>query len=345
MAGDLPIIVHPSLGKNLLDTALTAVGEACCVARHIQQQIEGTKSLQKADQSPVTVADFAVQAVVAQRLASSLGPVPIVGEENSSILRHSQQAMREAVVQAVRLIWKEATEEQALQAIDTGLHNASAIAYWALDPIDGTKGFLRGGQYAISLAYIDHGEVVVGVMGCPNLSADFTRPFSDPDPTGLLYFATRGGGAWVTEAHAPHGQPRPVKPVPAEPYIPLRICESVEPGHSKHDATARVIGLLGACSPPLRLDSQCKYAIVARGQADAYLRLPTRADYIENIWDHAAGMLIAIEAGVIVTDIDDLPLDFSQGRGLSRNRGIVCASSGYHGRIIEAIKQLGIAEP
>ncbi len=70
-----------------------------------------------------------------------------------------------------------------------------------------------------------------------------------------------------------------------------------------------------------------------------------RADYIENIWDHAAGMLIAIEAGVIVTDIDDLPLDFSQGRGLSRNRGVVCASPRCHGRIIEAIKRLGVAEP
>lgn len=334
-----------SLSKDLLDTALTAVGEACLVARHVQQQIEPAKSLQKSDNSPVTVADFAAQAIVAQRLASLLGPVPIVGEENSCVLRHSEPAMREAVIQAVRLTWEKATEDEMLQAIDTGLHNGSAHAYWTLDPIDGTKGFLRGGQYAISLAYIDHGEVVLGVMGCPNLSVDFARPFSDPDPIGLIYFATRGEGAWVTQANDPHGQPQAVKPAPSDPQMPLRICESVEPGHSKHDATAQVIAALGACSRPLRLDSQCKYAIVARGQADAYLRLPTRADYIENIWDHAAGMLIAVEAGVVVTDIDGLPLDFSHGRGLSRNRGIVCASPRYHGRIIEAIKQLGIARP
>jgi 3'(2'), 5'-bisphosphate nucleotidase len=332
-----------SFSHDLLPTALTAVGEACLVARHIQQQIEPTKSLRKSDNSPVTVADFAVQAILAQRLTSLPGSVPIVGEENSSALRHSEPAMREAILQAVQLTWKEATENEMLQAIDTGTHNGSACAYWALDPIDGTKGFIRGGQYAISLAYIDHGVVVLGIMGCPNLSADFARPFSDPDPTGLIYFATQGGGAWVMQANDPHGQPQSVKPVPVDPQAPLRICESVEPGHSKHDATARVIKALGGCSlPPIRLDSQCKYAIVARGQADAYLRLPTRADYIENIWDHAAGMVIAIEAGVIVTDIDGRPLDFSHGRGLSHNRGVICASPRYHRRIIEAIKRFGV---
>ena len=93
----------------------------------------------------------------------------------------------------------------------------------------------------------------------------------------------------------------------------------------------------GGAGTSARLDSQCKYAVVARGQADAYLRLPTRADYVENIWDHAAGMLVAQEAGAEITDIDGRPLDFSCGKGLSRNRGIICASPPFHARIVEAI--------
>jgi 3'(2'), 5'-bisphosphate nucleotidase len=83
--------------------------------------------------------------------------------------------------------------------------------------------------------------------------------------------------------------------------------------------------------------SQCKYAVVARGQAHAYLRLPTKAGYVERIWDHAAGSLVATEAGALVTDIDGKPLDFSHGRGLETNRGIVAASAALHPRLIEAI--------
>ena len=93
---------------------------------------------------------------------------------------------------------------------------------------------------------------------------------------------------------------------------------------------------------PIRIDSQCKYAVVARGQADAYLRLPTRPDYVENIWDHAAGMLIATEAGATVSDIQGRPLDFSCGAGLRRNRGIVCAAPEYHTAIVRAIGELGL---
>jgi 3'(2'), 5'-bisphosphate nucleotidase len=99
---------------------------------------------------------------------------------------------------------------------------------------------------------------------------------------------------------------------------------------------------LGAASIPMRLDSQCKYALVARGQADAYLRLPTGKPYVEKIWDHAAGMIIAQEAGAIVTDIAGVPLDFGRGRRLEGNRGVVCAARGLHEPLIHAIERLGI---
>ena len=73
----------------------------------------------------------------------------------------------------------------------------------------------------------------------------------------------------------------------------------------------------------MRLDSQAKYAVVARGEAEAYLRLPTRADYREKIWDHAAGVLIVEEAGGTVTDITGRPLEFTHGRDLAANRGVI----------------------
>jgi 3'(2'), 5'-bisphosphate nucleotidase len=324
-----------------LHAAISAVQAACRVARHVQSQLDRIQQLAKDDKSPVTVADFAAQAVVARRLAEELGEILLVGEESSGALRSGEQnPLRTAVVEAVRLVWSSANEEDVLRAIDAGGHDASAAAYWTLDPIDGTKGFVRGGQYAIALAYIERGEVTLGVMGCPNLSADFQRPFSVPDPDGRIYFATRGGGAWELSCTASSDETRRLDPSPPEAGALIRVCESVEAGHSQQDQTAQVIAMLGGAGTPARLDSQCKYAVVARGQADAYLRLPTRADYIENIWDHAAGMIIATEAGMVVTDIDGRPLDFSRGAGLTRNRGIVCASPSFHGRIVEAVGHL-----
>lgn len=65
--------------------------------------------------------------------------------------------------------------------------------YWALDPIDGTKGFLRGGQYAVCLGLIVDGEVVVGVTGCPNLPVDFSKPEGEK---GVLFTAVKGHGAF-----------------------------------------------------------------------------------------------------------------------------------------------------
>ena len=124
-----------------------------------------------------------------------------MGEESAGLLRSEPgAAVREAVVSAVRIVWPEITPDEVLAAIDSGAHDATAPAYWTLDPIDGTKGFLRGGQYAISLAFIEDAQVTVGAMGCPNLSPDFDRSFADPDPVGLLYYASRGSGAWVSVA-------------------------------------------------------------------------------------------------------------------------------------------------
>jgi 3'(2'), 5'-bisphosphate nucleotidase len=88
------------------------------------------------------------------------------------------------------------------------------------------------------------------------------------------------------------------------------------------------------------MDSLCKYAIVARGDATFYLRIPSQKSYVEKIWDHAAGYIIVQEAGGKVTDIEGKPLDFATGRLLSKNRGIIASNSRLHGHVLEAIKNV-----
>ena len=326
-----------------LSVALDAVGHACRVARAIQQDLARVREITKDDRSPVTVADFAVQAIVAMAIHETGEDANIVGEEHAGELRQTEHAaVLDAVVAAVSTYRPDVTANEVLDVIDTCNHDASAEAYWALDPIDGTKGFLRGQQYAIALGRIENGQVVLGVMGCPNLPADSSQPLDQPDARGTIYGAVHQNGAWELTADDPNGRRKSVAATTESRGGGLRICESVEKAHSKRSDAARIAETFGGPAQPVRLDSQCKYAVVARGQADAYLRMPTSKTYVERIWDHAAGSIIATEAGAIVTDITGSDLDFKQGRRLETNRGVVCAAPHIHGRIIKAIKDLGV---
>ncbi len=328
----------------LLKAARRAVSEACVVCRAVQHDDHGIKEVLKDDRSPVTVADFASQAVSIHRLREALGDVLVVGEEDSTDLRSGDGALLASVVKAAKMVWAEANEESVLDAIDGGAHDGDGSAFWTLDPIDGTKGFLRGGQYAVSLAWIENNLPTIGVLGCPNLPMDFSKPFDEPDAHGAQYVAVRGLGLYEAPADEPGAK---LMKVPALGHVPgdlVRVCESVESAHSKHSHTVQIMERLGAKTKSLRLDSQAKYAVVARGQADAYLRMPTRPGYREKIWDHAAGALCATEAGAVVTDITGAKLDFSCGSKLEKNRGVICGSPAIHGKIIHAIAELGFSD-
>jgi 3'(2'), 5'-bisphosphate nucleotidase len=98
-----------------------------------------------------------------------------------------------------------------------------------------------------------------------------------------------------------------------------------------------VAKLLGVATPPFRIDSQCKYAAIARGDSSIYLRMPTRADYEEKIWDHAAGWMVVTEAGGRVSDVAGRPLDFSIGRTLRNNKGVVATNGKLHDRVVAAV--------
>jgi len=341
----------------MLDAARHAVIEAAMVCRHVQSHSEDFRNILKDDASPVTVADYAAQAIVSHLLESTLGPIHLVAEEDADDLRarldQGSPALPQAVLEAVRIIWPDATMDAMLDAIDRGnaepkrddLHN-----FWTLDPVDGTKGFLRGQQYAISLAWIEHESPVIGALGCPNLSLNQGDDPDRVDPRGSLYLAIRGDGVW--EAHCDReadgwgGDGHSMRRLSHDPSEQFAICASVEKEHSSVSDTDRVLEMIREgghqIGEPVRLDSQAKYAVVARGQADAYLRLPARRAYIEKIWDHAAGSLIAGEAGAHVTDIFGYPLEFSHGVRLEMNTGIICAPPQFHGLLIDAVQKLGI---
>jgi len=295
------------------------------------------------------VADFAAQAVILSDLARAFPSDRVCGEEESKLLRGDAEEVAKLRAFVTSLANsalgpdEQLTEDAALEAIDRGNYKGGAKGrFWTVDPVDGTKGFLRGEQYAVCLALIDDGEVVLGVLGCPNLR----HPASgDAQAAGCLLVGVVGNGAQVIALHESGSAAAfdaaaasAVRVDGVKDLAAARFTESVEEGHSSHSDAANIAAVLGITLPPVRLDSQCKYAVVARGEASIYLRLPTRPGYEEKIWDHAAGCVIVKEAGGAVTDVRGRPLDFSRGSTLALNSGVVASNGVLHHRVLDAVR-------
>ena len=330
------------------EVAVQAVREAARLCRAVAAEIS-PDVLAKKDKSPVTVADFGSQALIARALAEAFPDDPIIAEEDSAELRQPENAaILDQVLRHVRAV------RAGVDASETAGLDAGEVCRW----ID------RGGTSAVSRPVLDArpdrrhqglpprravrrragagrstAQVAVAALACPGLDAGCRRratakrAFSPCGARGRLSCAERAGGGPAARA---------VRVSDRDDPAAARFCESVESGHSAHGDAASVAARLGITAAPLRMDSQAKYAVVARGEADIYLRLPTRADYREKIWDHAAGALIVAEAGGIVTDIHGRPLEFHHGRELAANRGVIVTNGRLHDRVLEAIRELGI---
>lgn len=184
--------------------AIAAVTKAAKLCVKVQSDRAGA-AIEKPDQSPVTIADLGAQAVICQAIATAFPKDAIVGEEDSTLLR--QPAMVESLQQVTTIIQEaipDATPEAVIDWIDRG-NGEVGSRYWTLDPIDGTKGFLRNNQYAIALALVEAGEVKLGVLGCPALPVDANQPEGEQ---GVLFVAVRGQG--TTMASLQSGDSRTV---------------------------------------------------------------------------------------------------------------------------------------
>lgn len=124
----------------------------------------------------------------------------------------------------------------------------------------------------------------------------------------------------------------------------LVVAEGVEKGHSSHSTQSQIKSLLKipdetVAKQTINFDSQVKYCILAKGQADIYLRLPINDKYREKIWDHAAGNVLIYEAGGEVSDIEGNPLDFGKGRYL-QSKGVIAANGAIFDKVIQSVKQV-----
>ncbi|EAY82494.1 hypothetical protein OsI_37711 [Oryza sativa Indica Group] len=336
--------------------AKKAVALAARLCKKVQQDLLKLDVQTKADRTPVTVADYGSQVLVSVVLKIELpsNSFSMVAEEDSEDLRkdgaqemlgHITKLVNETIINdgsySITL-----SKEDVLVAIDGGKSEGGPSGrYWILDPIDGTKGFIRGDQYAIGLALLDEGKVVLGAMACPNLpfkSIDHNGG-SSRDQVGALFSATIGCGSTVESLEG--SQPQKISVCSISNPVDASFFESYERKHCMRDCTSSIAEKLGIQAPPVRIDSQAKYGAVAQGDGAIYWRFPHKRSK-EAVWDHAAGSIIVTEAGGLVKDASGNDLDFSKGRYLDRDAGIIATNKYLMPLVVkaaqEAMKEEGI---
>ena len=312
--------------------AVEAVRQSCALAQSVQKgmQVEG---IAKGDLSPVTVADFAVQALIGKGFQEHLSGATLVGEESSAMLQNAEgEGTLERIVEFITPFAAGASNTAVCDWIDQGAGDPGD-RYWTLDPIDGTKGYLRGEQYAIALGLVENGQVQLGILGCPNLGEDCAPDMG----AGIVAVAQRGHGAWCSTGG---GEFKPLKVSERTDPSQARLLRSVESGHTNVGEIDYIAERLGVEAEPVRLDSQAKYAVLAAGGAEMLLRLlsPKYPDYKECIWDQAAGSIVLEEAGGRITDLKGNALDFGHGRKLLQNTGVFASNGHLHDVGLEAIQ-------
>ncbi|KAH7320691.1 hypothetical protein B0I35DRAFT_198794 [Stachybotrys elegans] len=313
--------------------------------------------VEKEDHSPVTVADFAIQALLTATLKDAFPEDTFVGEEDASALR-SNAALREKVWE---LLVSLAGDDEAAAScklptspdhmcdlIDQcGASTPGSGRAWVFDPIDGTQTYVRRELYAINCALLLDGKQEVGVVGAPNTSIDATGPIADrdvdPTGTGCIVFAVRGHGAYVRPLPGSIDQVQPRKlprcdttSLPDIKFLTSTTVESALVG--VHDAVAE---RLGAAFPGCDvLPWVLRWAALALGLCNTTVWVYKKRDRYGKVWDHAGAMLLFEETGGKITDVHGKDIDLTIGRKMSGNYGFVAAPQQLHDLVLETVHQV-----
>lgn len=240
------MVLEPRKANELTQQVLAIARNA---GRRICEVYERDYTVEyKADDTPVTTADIDANSIIVDGLRALPDAYPVISEESDQ------------VPYSVRHDWS---------------------CYWLVDPLDGTREFLRrNGEFSVNIALVVNGRPVLGVVDAPAL--------------GLSYFASEGNGAWKqvsgAEPESIHVRAAPEK------SSELTIARSRCPTVSK-----RLQAFLDKLGDHLEvpMGSSLKSCLVAEGVCDLYVRLGPTSE-----WDTAAAQCIVEEAGGHITDTE-----------------------------------------
>ncbi|WOH11768.1 hypothetical protein DCAR_0831260 [Daucus carota subsp. sativus] len=370
----LPFTKQKAKYHKELQAAVDVVERACRLCVEVKKSLFSTegKILEKTDQTPVTIADFGVQALVSLELEKLFPSIPLVAEEDSAFLRSNNLAnsVLDVVTEKAKISGKPLTEADVLEAIDRGgkdafVFGSSPATYWVLDPIDGTKGFLKGTEalYVVGLSLVVEGDVVLGVMGCPNWQEeDCSKLINEIQEykdviaqLGVVMVAHVGCGTWKMRLNDISSNTTNLADSWIRCFVDkysmineARFCISDSqlweslPLSNSFDATIDMenVSENEILLLPLCCGSLCKYLMVASGRASVFI-LRSRVDRIIKVWDHAVGIICVQEAGGMVTDWEgskiDLAADQDDRRALFPSGGVLVTNRSVHDQILGLI--------
>lgn len=254
---------------RLMDDLAVAAREAGEAILHVVRR--GFEVESKHDTSPVTEADRAAELVILGALARAAPGVPVIAEEE----------------------------------VAAGRIPAYDHIYFLVDPLDGTKEFIRGGDdYTVNIGLIEQGTPKLGVVFAP--------------ATGRLHGGCVGDSAWLEEGHGR---------IPIATRARGDIITAVASKSHLNQATIDYLeAAVGRCDY-VSIGSSLKFCIVAEGKADIYPRVAPTSE-----WDTAAGHAVLLAAGGLVDGTDGEPLRY--GKKAFLNRAFV-ATSGWKPPLLE----------
>uniref|UniRef100_A0ACD5YDV1 Uncharacterized protein n=1 Tax=Avena sativa TaxID=4498 RepID=A0ACD5YDV1_AVESA len=359
-----------------LAAAVASVERACrlCVdvkASLLSDDRDRRRVVEKDDQTHVTIADFGVQALISFELQQQFPSIPLVAEEDSAFLRSpdADAAIVDSISSFVTRNGPPLTHDDVLRAIDRGGREAVSFdsnpaTYWILDPIDGTKGFLRGNDtlYVVGLALVVDGKLAVGVMGCPNWTNAATEGNKEDESTaacsgdGILMVSHIGCGTWSRPLSPGTGQfPTPMDAWkrcfvdPCSVVHMARFCIVDSHTWDMMPLSAHFSSTMDESEPrdenTILLQNSCggslsKYLMVACGRMSVFILL-ARAAKLLKTWDHAVGVICVEEAGGQTCDWSGKPLDFAADRTGRRiiypTGGVLSTNGALHDKLVEMV--------
>jgi 3'(2'), 5'-bisphosphate nucleotidase len=261
---------------RLLDEIAEAAREAGEAIRSIVRR--GFEVEAKPDSSPVTEADRAAELIILGALARAAPGVPVIAEEE----------------------------------VAAGRIPAHGDRYFLVDPLDGTKEFVRGGDdYTVNIGLIEAGNPLLGVVFAP--------------ATGRLHGGWVGSGSWVDEGRGRNAIRTRCRG--------NQLTAVASKSHLNQATLDYLNAAVGMCDY-VAVGSSLKFCIVAEGKADIYPRASPTSE-----WDTAAGHAILLAAGGLVDGPDGSPLRY--GKHAFINRAFVATSGWKPPRLDRYLKPFG----
>ena len=294
---------------NELKLAIEIVNIASKITEWFRQV--GFQSFQKEDDSPVTIADYATQIYIINKILEQFPEDQIIAEEDdNSFIDNKAKRSINSCYKALN-IGENINIEKTLMIKD----KKKTSRQWTVDPIDGTKGFQKGLSYAIGVGFMKKSDPKICAIAVPNYKKFGNTSFFAEKDKGSK-FATN-----ISEF-------KPIKVSHQSQLKQAKLCHSLhydEPWVMDFAKRAEITNFI-------QIDSMTKFCMIADGTADLYVKPMNKSRSFA--WDFLPGILLVQEAGGTVSDLRGNKIEFNNDKCIVSTPGLIASNSIIHNDII-----------